>query len=46
MGAEIKAQEDPPRIGQDGHESHQRPAGLADFKMAKVAPIDLHLFTG
>ncbi len=45
VGAEVEAQEDLPRVGEDGNESHQRPAGLADFKMAKVSPIHLHLFT-
>jgi hypothetical protein len=39
VGAEIEAQEDLPRPGQDGDEAHQRPTGLADFKVAEVPPV-------
>jgi hypothetical protein len=35
VGAEIEAQEDLPRPGEDSDEAHQRPAGSTDFRWPK-----------
>ena len=44
VGAEVKAQEDLARPGQDGDESHQGTPGVADVEVAEVSPVDLALF--
>lgn len=44
MWAEVEAQEDLPRPGQDGDEPHQGPAGPTDLQVTEVSPVDLHLF--
>ena len=43
---EKEAQVDHARPRQHHHESHQCPAGAADFQVAEVPPIDLGLFAG
>ena len=45
VGAEVETQEDLSGVGKDGDEGHQWPACFADFKMAEVSPVHLHLFT-